>query len=83
MAAHYIPTDSENAAPNSHQDQLSNQNIQVFSWALDAPIISLNNALFLVWLPDYCIGIITLNLSSAGKFFPFYITDFASVPRYT
>ena len=37
----------KSAAPNSHQDHLSNQNIQVFSWALDAPIISLNNTLFL------------------------------------
>ena len=36
----------KNAARNSHQDHLSIQNIQVFSWALDVPIISLNNALF-------------------------------------
>ncbi len=53
MTAHNIPTDVKNAAPNSHQDHFSNQNIQVFSWALDVPIISLNNPLFLVWLPDY------------------------------
>ncbi len=50
MAAHNI---WKNAAPNGHQDNLSNQNVQVFSWALDAPIFSLNNTLFLVWLPDY------------------------------
>ena len=31
----------------SHQDHPSLQNIQVFSWALDAPIISLNNTVFL------------------------------------
>ncbi len=46
MAAHIFPLIWKNAAPNSHQDHLSIQNIQVFSWALDAPIISLNNALF-------------------------------------
>ncbi len=42
----------KNAAPNSYQDHLSIQNIQVFSWALDVPIISLNNALLKVWLLD-------------------------------
>ncbi len=50
MTAHDITTDAD---PNSYQDHFSNKNMQVFSWALEAPIISLNNALFLVWLPDY------------------------------
>ncbi len=48
MAAHNIPTDLEKTTRNRHQDHLSIQNIQVFSWALDAPIISLNNALWLL-----------------------------------
>ncbi len=41
-----FPLKWKNVTQNSHQNHLSIQNIQVFSWALDAPIISLNNALF-------------------------------------
>ncbi len=47
MAAHNIPTDFEKCRLKQSSGP------QVFSWALDSPIISLNNALFLVWLLDY------------------------------
>ena len=43
---------------------LERQTLQVFSWALDAPIISLNNALFLVWLPDYFWKVINPGMQS-------------------
>ncbi len=53
LAAHNSPTDLGKSRPNSYQDHLRIQNIQVFSRALDAPIISLNNAPFCGWLLDY------------------------------
>ncbi len=63
MAAHNIPTNFGKRRPNSHQDHITNQNVQVFGWVLDTPIIYLNNALFLSLAPRLFVNKqITLHL---------------------
>ncbi len=46
MAAHNIPTNLEKRRPKQLLGPSQDSKYTGFSWALDAPIISLNNALF-------------------------------------
>ncbi len=48
-----FPSIWKNAAPNSHQDHLSNQNIQVLVGPLTLQLSPLITHFFLVWLLDY------------------------------